>query len=275
MITTFNPFSITYDDIDTPILDFKSECILAVRKAQNKNIYNLPISVLMSGGIDSELIGEALLLADVNFCVSICRYIVNVAGNDVILNDHDYQYAIRWCNKNNICINFYDIDIYKDASKVSEYALSVDGFSPQYGCYMDLMKRVSDDGYFFLCGNGEMDFVLLNNEYYMLDEQREFTLGNFCNKHSLNGVWQFWKQDARIAAAFIKLPTVVHLMKTLVPRILDFKHACFADVFVFENRIKTTGFERIQEWDSILRNQLKKHTGLFDAKYYTHISRFI
>ena len=58
-------------------------------------------------------------------------------------------------------------------------------------------------------------------------------------------------------------------------RISDYKHECLADVFEFETRPKYTGFESIQNWDSLMRNYLKTITGQYDAKFYTPISHFI
>lgn len=268
MKTQFDPFYIEYDNITSPAVDFKTECISAAKKATADTI--LPLVVMMSGGIDSELVAESLRLANIPFNAVICRLI----SKDITVNNHDFQYAERWCKKHSVEIIYCDIDIDKQSNLLCQYALSASGFSPQYACHMYIMKWCSDKGFFFLAGNGEMDFIFRDNQYYMLDEQREFTLGNFCRLHNLTGVWQFWKQDARLAAAFLQLPTVKQLMKEKVLRILDYKHKCFADIFEFEARIKQTGFEEIQEWDYILRNTMKNVNGKFDDKYYTPLLKF-
>jgi len=178
-------------------------------------------------------------------------------------------------NKNKIEIIYCDLDVFKQNSLICEYSLSAKGFSPQYGCHMYIMKWCSDHGYFFLAGNGEMDLVFRHDEYYMMDEQREFTLDNFCKLHNLTGVWQFWKQDGRLISSFLKLPTVRLLLEKKVKSLLDHKHQCFSDVFNFEPRPKYTGFEKIQEWDSILRNYMKQSASGYDDVYYTPISTFV
>jgi len=275
MKINFDKFSVEYPVIDSPILSFKEECRLAAHNAYSKNINNLPVVVLMSGGIDSQLVAESLLLAGIQFkCVigRLCTVIAN--SKKIIFNEHDYSYAMRWCNDHNIDILYCDIDIYKSAELLSEYVLSANGFSPQYACHMFIMKWCNDNSYFFIAGNGEMDIVLKDEEYYMLDEQREFTLLNFCESYNLQGEFQFWKQDSRIISAFIELPTVERLMSNRVSRILDYKHECFSDIFTFEFRNKHTGFEFVQEWDSVIRNHLKQLTGQYDCKYYTHINQF-
>ena len=266
----FDPFTVSYSKIDD-VYDFRSECILAAKKAVNNNVTNFPVVVMMSGGIDSELVGESLLLANKPFRVVIGR----LKDNETIFNQHDYCFAERWCHKNNIEILYCDIDIYRQSTVLCDYALSANGFSPQFACHMFIMKWCKDNGYFFIAGNGEMDIVLHDDQYCMMEEQREFTLYNFQKLHSIPGVFQFWKQDARLITAFLKLPTVQRLMSEKVKRILDYKHECFADVFVFELRTKQTGFERIQEWDASLRNPMKLINGHFDHKYYIPILKFI
>jgi len=272
---TFSPFSVDYGNIAEPVLDFKSECVRAVQLAQSKNKYNFPLVVMMSGGIDSELIAQSLLIAGVEFKCVIGKLMTRLSDNDIVFNEHDYQYAVRWCNANNIEVIYCEIDIFKENRLLCDYALYSKGFSPQYACHMFIMKWCSDNGYFFLAGNGEMDLVLKDNEYYMLDEQREFTLANFCKLYNLSGVWQFWKQDGRVISSFLKLPTVAALMEKKVESILSYKHECFSDAFVFEGRKKATGFERIQEWDYIHRTELKQVNGHLDEKYYTPVSQFI
>lgn len=270
----FDPFIVEYSPSITPIFDFKTECTMAVNKALSKNTNNLPIIVMMSGGIDSQLVAESLLLADISFKCVIGRLQGKIENNISIFNKHDFEYAERWCSSNNIDIVYCDIDIFKQEKLLMEYALLSNGFSPQYACHMYIMKWCADNGYFFLAGNGEMDIILYNNEYHMMDEQREFTLDNFCKLNNIPGVFQFWKQDGRLISAFLQLPTVKTLMGKRVERLLDYKHKCFLDVFQFEDRCKNTGFETIQHWDSILRNYLKKYTGQYDQKFYTPISHF-
>ena len=268
----FEPFIVNYDPIITPLLDFKEECIIAAKNAVSYNVNNLHIAVMMSGGIDSQFVAESLFLANIPFTCVIGR-LQNKSGE--IFNKHDYEYAERWCQEHNIDKVYCDIDIFTDDKILIDYALSAQSFSPQYACHMYIMKWCSDKGYFFIAGNGEMDIVLIEKKYYMMDEQREFTLNNFCILNDIPGVFQFWKQDGRLISAFLNLPTVKLLMSAHVTRLLDHKHACFSDIFEFEDRTKKTGFELIQEWDMPLRKYLKERVGQYDQKYYTPITHFL
>ena len=267
----FIPFSVEYEQITSPVADFKTECIIAAHKAILENHYNLPIVVMMSGGIDSQLVAESLLLADIPFKCVIGRFQHETSVNS---NRHDYEYAERWCKLNNVDMVYCDINLLKHEESLIEYALSAKSFSPQYACHMYIMKWCTDNNLFFIAGNGEMDIVLHDGEYCMMDEQREFALDNFCELNKLAGVFQFWKQDARLISSFLQLDMVKLLMATRMPRLLDYKHACFSNIFKFEDRTKKTGFELIQGWDASLRNKLKITAGNYDEKFYTPITYF-
>lgn len=271
---SFDPFYIEYEKPIYPLLSFKEECVLAVNTAVQQNVRSLPFIILMSGGIDSELVAESFLMAKVPFKCLVGRLVVTLNHKTVILNDQEYQYAERWCRKNNIEIIYQDIDIYKKAELLSEYALSCNGFSPQYACHMYLIKWCKDNGYFFVSGHGEIDIILHGNNYYLVEEQREFVFDLFRLKHDIPGTYRFWKQNSRMIAAFSQLPTAQRLMNNREPKILDYKHMCYADIFEFEPRSKQTGFERIQEWDAMLRVPLKNINEKYDNKYLIPINLF-
>ena len=157
---TFNPFSVEYDPVTSPVADFKTECIAAAHNATKKNVKNLPIIVLMSGGLDSEMVARMLLLAGIPFKCLLGKLQIEVATETLILNKHDYIYAEKWCNDNNIQIEYCSIDLYKDAKLLTEYALQGSGFSPQLAWFMHMMKWCNDNNYFFMGGFEEMEFVL-------------------------------------------------------------------------------------------------------------------
>jgi hypothetical protein len=271
----FDPFIFYYDEVDWPIYDFRTECIMAAHKAASMNVKGLPIIVTMSGGLDSELIAESLYQAKIPFRALIGKLQVQVSTETIILNEHDYSYAEKWCHNHGIEIEYCNLDVYKNAQLLTEYSIFSKGFSPQYAWHMYLMKYASDNGYFFISGLGDIDIVLRNGEYYCADTQREWSIDIFCETYNLNGIIRFVKLDSRLTAAFLELKSVKSLMKDRAEILLQHKHRCFSEVFPnMENRPKFTGFEKIQEWDSILRNYMKKHNGQHDTISYIPISYF-
>jgi hypothetical protein len=275
MKTQFYPFDVKYKTtVDTPIMEFKDECMLAAKKASERNTNNLPLVVLMSGGIDSELVATSLLLAGIPFKAVIGQYITDTVCNKTYFNHYDIALAENWCIKNKIEIIYCEIDVYQQSKLLCEYAISSQCSSPQYACYMHMMKWCTEHGLYFLTGMSEIDIVLRDNIYYTVDEQREHGINNFCVLQSLTGQWNFWKYDCRLTTAFLRLPTVKALMTAKVPCLLNFKHDCFSDAFLFEPRKKYTGFEHLQEWDGALRVPLREAMGEYDEKIYTPVSIF-
>jgi hypothetical protein len=270
----FDPFVITYDKVKYPIQEYNIECILAAKKARALNTRNLPIAILMSGGIDSEVVANSFLRAGIPFVAIIGRLYVRLATEKVYMNEHDYAYAENWCVKHNIIIVYCDIDIYKEAQLLSRYALESKGFSPQLAWHMYLMKWSNDQGYFFISGIGDIEIEYKDGEYHSTESQREFSIDIFCEKYDLSGVVRFWKLDSRLIASFLQLSRVKELMNAKVEKLLSHKHYYFEEVLDFAPRSKQTGFERIQEWDSVLRTYLKKHNGQYDDTSYVPISFF-
>jgi len=271
----FNPYKIDYEKIDVSIYDFKTECILASHKAISKNRKNKPLMVMLSGGLDSEMVARALLLSGISFKCLIGKLQVEVATETITLNEHDYHYAEKWCNSNNIKVEYCSLDIYKDAKLLTEYALLGQGFSPQLAWHMYLMKWCHDNGYFFVGGHEDIDFVLKDGEYFSKDFQRDLSTQNFVDKLGLDGINRFWKQDSRLMASFLKLSTVQQLMKDRVENLVEYKSKYFSEVFPdIEERPKFTGFERVQEWDAILRTYMKKFNLQYNDISYVPASYF-
>jgi len=271
----FDPFFVEYYKPTDTLLSFKEECILAAKKATKKNINNLPIIIMMSGGIDSHCVAESFRLANIPFKVVIGRWWLKLATDTITFNQFDWEYAASYCRKHNIEQFFCDIDLFADAKLITQYAADNNCFSPQYACQMRVMKWCQDNNYFFVAGNGEMNIVLHEGEYCIQEEQKEYTLELFRQKNNIEGVFQFYRQDSNCIASFLQLPTVKRLMDSKIEKIIDFKHNCYADAFEFEPRKKFTGFENITFWDNILRESLKKTHKQYDAKYYVPLKNFI
>jgi len=271
----FDPFIFYYEEIDSPVYDFRTECIMAAHKAVSLNEKGLPVIVTMSGGLDSELIAQSLYLAGIPFTALIGKLQAGVATDILTLNEHDYCYAEKWCKEHNVDIEYCCIDVFKDAKLLTEYAMSSKGFSPQYAWHMYLMKWANDNGYFFIAGLGDIDIVLKDDEYYCVDTQREWSIDIFCENNNLDGVIRFVKLDSRLTAAFLNLDTVKNLMANKAPVLLDHKYECFSEAFPeMEARPKYTGFEKIQEWDAILRTYMKKYHAKYNTISYVPVSFF-
>lgn len=271
---TYDPFSVTYDIREGPTYSYIEECILAAKKAYNTNTTKKPIAVTMSGGIDSEIVARAFLLAKIPFTAVIGRLGTRIGKDMRYFNTHDYRYAVGWCQQNKVEYKFCDIDIYKEAGTLVDWLFECKGFSPQFACHMYIIRWCSMNGYFFVQGHGETDIVLSNGVYYCTLDQRQFSIDIFCEKYNYQGVIRFYTQDQKLTAALLNLPTVKKLMGQNCPALIYKKHDYLADVFDFIPRIKYTGFENIQEWDSSIRAPLKAIMRKYDDKSWIPVEFF-
>jgi hypothetical protein len=188
---------------------------------------------------------------------------------------HDIQYAERWCQSNAVPFVYCLIDVYKDASTLYKYALEAESFSPQYAVQMYMMDWANKLGYYFVAGNGEMTIVKHEESYVFVEEEREQSLCKFIAKHNLEGEPMFGRVRTEQIVAFLQMPRVVELMMNNKHAILDSKYYVYSDQFDLHHRPKYTGFERLQEWDNILRTELKKFNDFYDRVHYTPIREFL
>lgn len=132
---------------------FKEECIHAAKLI--KDMMSEPITLLYSGGFDSEIMLESFRLAKLPFSTVFCKY-----KNDY--NKHDLKYAEEYCNNYGIKLEILPLDLLKFwENDAFNYAKLIGCLSPQFtvlpwimdqigGCVvastMDIEFRLEDDG---------------------------------------------------------------------------------------------------------------------------------
>lgn len=127
---------------------WQEENILSAQKIYEEQ--KKPV-IFLSGGLDSNVIGESFRLAKVPHEIFIMRY------NDG-WNDYDIKYAIDWCDAYNIKYTLYDADVHNfwKGTEWLDIAHKSRAVSPQILYYMHVAKKV--DGYPIL-GLGEPDLT--------------------------------------------------------------------------------------------------------------------
>lgn len=101
-----------------------------------------PITVAMSGGVDSECVARVLLAAQIQFDAVIMRLV----HNSEIYNDHDINYAVAFCNTHGIVYRFFDLpfdEFYKGGENLAiaqQYGIN----SPQLTTHIKMAKSVDN-----------------------------------------------------------------------------------------------------------------------------------
>lgn len=216
---------------------------------------NLPIKLFLSGGIDSEVMAEAFLLAQVNFEVVIGRY------NDD-LNYHDYKDAVAFCEQHNLKVEFIDIDVFSflENGGALKYAQELGCRSPQIAVHLHMLDQVS--GFCILAGNPIFP-VFKNSDQMMLKQLRSKKLEianvwgapnqtqsvylRWFEKRNRRGEPFFFQSSSDLCMSFLNLDEIVSFMAVGVKN-HDYRMKCqmysLAGFKATARKDKYTGFEK-------------------------------
>lgn len=137
-------WTISYGACERSVAPFKEECYATARLI--RDTVNEPITVLFSGGADSEIVVRAFHDQHIPIKVAICQFSDN-------LNIHDVSFAVVCCEQLGIRYNLVPLDIRKFwSSEVMDYAERTKCRSPELCSTMWLADQV--DGVPVL-GSGE------------------------------------------------------------------------------------------------------------------------
>lgn len=243
--------------------DFVSECVLAAKEI---SIQGTPL-LLFSGGVDSETMVRSFIEAGDQFDVCIVDY----HG----LNNHDIEYAKKFCDQNNIkpiiikinLENFWNEDL-------GQYASLGQTFSPQLCTYMKAASLFSD--HLVIIGGGENHLQLKNDQWCISEKERISSLHRFFINSNTKGWGGFFQSTPELIRAGISDPVMQQILNsTNHTDSKDFKGDFYYKTWGVEKRIKYTGFERVQHLDHLHRSSLKTNPLFGDQIVYTPINQII
>lgn len=259
---------------------WKDECLVTAEKIYNST--DLPINILFSGGIDSEVVVRNFLKLGVSFKVSICRFKNN-------LNLHDIAYAIVFCDQHNIKYDIIELDILKFLENdLHSYAEKSQCRYPHYCSVMWLADQV--DGLPVL-GEGQSYIAKrLPDNYIPGISPYEFSLWDLCGKETVATMYRhFINQDRPAVPTFYQYtPETVYSYLTgeIIQQIINNKRhgkisASTSKFEVFNShytdllyRKKYHGYEFIEEETKIYETELKSKYALNSSVYKFEVNKF-
>lgn len=135
---------------------WREECLATAQRIRDNT--DLPIWLLFSGGIDSEVAAHSFRLSGIPFKVAIIRF----EGG---LNLHDISYAMAFCDRYDVPHSFLDLDIVEFfGGPAFEYAALTHCVTPQFLVPMWAADQL--DGYPII-GGGECLLVKRVPEGYV------------------------------------------------------------------------------------------------------------
>ena len=246
--------------------DFRKECIETARRIREST--KLPIDVLFSGGVDSEVALRSFLEAGIDIRVSTLRF-----KDD--LNRHDVEWAERVGRELGLTIRFVDLDLLKFwETEALAYADRTQCVSPQLLTTMWLADQT--DG-FCVLGSGENFIVKRLPEDYVPGESPYLrSVWDLFEKEKIAAWYRHFQLQGRDAApGFFQYTPEIMLSWFLDPIGCDLwndrrvgkrnsessKLEQYQQHFPLAARPKYTGFEKVAEQDKVFRAELRRrHT---------------
>ena len=243
--------------------NFVSECVAAATEISS---YGKPM-LMFSGGIDSEAMVRAFIETKQEFDVCIIDY----HG----ANLHDIDYAIKFCDANNIKATRLKINLETFwSTELGQFASLGQTFSPQLCTYMKAASSFSD--HVVVIGGGENHLQFREGKWCISEKERISSLHRFFINSNVKGWGGFFQSTPELIRAGLTDPVMQQILNsTSFTDSKDFKGDFYSNTWGIEKRIKYTGFERVQDLDYVHRTALKTNPLFGDQFVYTAINELV
>jgi hypothetical protein len=208
------------------------------------------ISVMLSGGADSEITAWALLDAGIPFRAAVMRF---KDGK----NKHDIDYAIKFCQYHNIDIDFYDLDV-EEYLLSSEFENTVKSYQTtcERATSLWLAKQIPN---FTILGQGEPVVVKYLGKWCFQEKERICSWNKYWIFNQIPGIPGFHQFSPEQILSCLKDEMTLDLIndKTDYWSNDKFKHSFYKKHYPeFEIRDKYTGFEKLAKINIPMRERI-------------------
>jgi hypothetical protein len=201
---------------------FRSECVSVAEKISDYAISkNTTPVILLSGGLDSEVVVKAFLESGRKFETITHRFV-----NE--LNAHEIKHVDEFCGKNGLIPNFVDLDV--EPWLLSDESLTMADESkcinPEMLPTMKLIRDIHSQGKIPVLGNGDLyvskeinpDWRMGRSEvkYQWMYIEYEYILAwmRYCIHHDIVGSINFFQQTPEIVLAMALDPMIQDLVNS-------------------------------------------------------------
>lgn len=251
---------------------WKDECLITVKKIYEST--DLPINIMFSGGIDSEVVVQSFKQLDVPFKVSIMRF-----KDD--LNIHDISHAVIFCEQNNIKYDLIDLDLLKFwETDLHRYAEKAKSWSPQTCSTMWLADQIDD---FPVMGTGDSWLVKrVPDDYvpgvspYKSSSWDVWVTEAVCSwhRHFINqdrpAIPGFFQYTPEMIYSFLMDPVVKELINNKRHgklTVQSTKYEIYSRYFDLIYRKKYTGFEKATKYEPPDFDLYKDYSGVHKTEF--------
>jgi len=256
----------------------------AVKIWEEANRLGLDIYLLLSGGLDSEVAARAFLDAEVPFTAAVIEYKTN--ANEQPWNFHESRFADRFCKEYSI----NKLDLILDPTKffasneLREIADIAQTRSGQLACSMWAARQLGK-GYIVL-GQGEPYLYRQFGKWWFREKELIVSWHKFWMFAGIIGTAGFHQYTPDQMLAYLTDPLVQDLVQSTETAVLEplnnasIKQQLYQSHYPeadFLTRKKYTGFERLIQLDSTIRQTLSEkyssHYAEYCVEYYEMLDR--
>jgi len=278
-------WSIQYGQCQRPINDWKKECKLAASIIYEKR-EGLPIDILFSGGMDSEITLLSFLEIKVPFNV----HFVDYNGYNI----YDKRWATKICEYKNIKLTIHNLDIKKfwQSDECLEIANLSKCVSPQLLSQQWLMGKV--DGLPILgsgeCYTARTDIATQKNteknkrkytsvNWVIVEREKRASWYRYLISKNRPGIPGFFQYTPELMLSFLEDPICQELHKNNMKGKLSNSTSKFNICSKYwpeiKKRLKKTGFEDLRDDDFILRTKLMKLYENYHYEYWSEVNHLL
>jgi hypothetical protein len=219
---------------------------------------NEKIYVLMSGGMDSELVLRSFMMSNLQVSA------ISVEFSD-LENRHDIAWAKEFCKTNQIEHTIVPLNLKKEWKNiVRDYGISTSCTSPQFSTLMWLIERVPG---FPVLGSGDSAIkrVENTNRFYFHEYENYLCLYKFMMKKNIHGVPAFLQYSPELMYSFFTHPTLLEYINGKARRekilsIKKYKAKIYSQSFPdLIERLPCNGYEYLSDLDLQHRAFLEAH----------------
>ncbi len=257
-------WNVKYGRCENTPNNFRIECVNAaklINKSTNSDIY-----ILLSGGIDSEIVARSFVEANIDIMCIIGRF-------NTVMNDHDIRYATKFCRVFRIPYKIIDIDIYKFwKNDLYKYASTSKCISPQLVIPMYLADQV--DGHVVI-GAGECYMVQNSDcEFELYEKEKIAVWYRHFMINDKEGTPGFFQYTPELILSFINDKSIINIPKSKRISTYYEKLKVYKKYWPeIEDREIYTGFEKFKELDyNLYRPYLENKFGEYNGVYKTQIN---
>ena len=233
-------WTVHLDKCKNNIIDsFTNECIRSAKLVEQTALHSL--TILFSGGIDSEFMIRVFQSAGIKFNVAIIDY-----GH---WNEHDTNYAYDFCKINGITPQVINVDV-EDLVYSGEFKDIA--HTAQCCAYqmIPVMKGITKVSGTVIMANGEPYFKNYDGIWKWQETERVNSYNRWYEINNIDGTPDFLRYTPEMVVAFARDPIIQELVENKRPGKLSTrtsKHKLYSTNYNFVPRQKYTGWEVLEE----------------------------